>query len=219
MFTAIAPRYDFLNHLLSFNIDRRWRRRAVQHIAWERRPDGVYLDLCAGTLDLAATLARTPGFQGSVVGADFVVPMLARGRDKASRIAPVGADALALPFADQSFDGAMVAFGVRNLADLNAGLAEVARVLRRGARFVILEFTTPRFAPLRAAYFFYFRRVLPAIGRVVSKHRDAYSYLPESVLTFPDSDALAARLTSAGFTDVRFELLTGGICAVHYGTR
>jgi demethylmenaquinone methyltransferase/2-methoxy-6-polyprenyl-1,4-benzoquinol methylase len=113
----------------------------------------------------------------------------------------------------------MVAFGVRNLADLDAGLAEVARVLRRGARFVILEFTTPRFAPLRAAYLFYFRRVLPAIGRAVSKHRDAYSYLPESVLTFPDPGALAARMTSAGFTDVRFELLTGGICAVHYGTR
>src|SRR5688572_5320965 len=219
MFTAIAPRYDFLNHLICFNVERSWRRGAVQRIAWEQKPNGVYLVLCAGTLDLAATLARAPGFQGSVVGADFVVPMLARGRDKASRIAPVGADALALPFADQSFDGAMVAFGVRNLADLNAGLAEVARVLRRGARFVILEFTTPRFAPLRAAYLFYFRRVLPAIGRAVSKHRDAYSYLPESVLTFPDPDALAARMTRAGFTDVRYELLTGGICAVHYGTR
>jgi demethylmenaquinone methyltransferase/2-methoxy-6-polyprenyl-1,4-benzoquinol methylase len=219
MFTAIAPRYDFLNHLLSFNVDRRWRRRAVERLGWEQKPDGVFLDLCAGTLDLAATLARAPGFRGTVVGADFVVPMLARGRGKARRLAAVGADALALPFADQSFDGAMVAFGVRNLSDLDRGLTEVARVLRRGARFVILEFATPRFAPLRAAYLFYFRRVLPALGRAVSKHRDAYTYLPESVLAFPDPEALAARMTRAGFRDVRFERLTGGICAVHCGTR
>ena len=219
MFTAIAPRYDFLNHLLSFNVDRRWRRRAVERLGWEQKPDGVFLDLCAGTLDLAATLARAPGFRGTVVGADFVVPMLARGRDKAHGLAPVGADALALPFADHSFDGAMVAFGIRNLADLTKGLAEVARVLKPGARFVILEFATPRFAPLRAAYLFYFRRVLPAIGRAVSKHRDAYSYLPESVLAFPEPEALAERMTHAGFRDVRFDLLTGGICAVHHGSR
>lgn len=219
MFTAIAPRYDFLNHLLSLNVDRRWRRRAVRHLDWERAPSGVFLDLCAGTLDLAATLARSHGFAGSVVGADFVVPMLARGRGKAERVAPVGADALALPFAAATFDGAMVAFGVRNLADLDAGLIEVARVLRAGARLVVLEFTTPRFAPLRAAYLFYFRRILPAIGRAVSKHRDAYNYLPESVLGFPEPEALSTRMGRAGFRDVRFELLTGGICAVHYGTK
>ena len=219
MFTAIAPRYDFLNRLLSLTVDRRWRRRAVRRLDWERAPAGTFLDLCAGTLDLAATLARLRGFTGSVIGADFVVPMLARGRGKAPRMAPVGADALALPFADATFDGAMVAFGVRNLADLDAGFAEVARVLRAGARFVVLELTTPRFAPLRAAYLFYFRRILPAIGRAVSKHRDAYTYLPESVLAFPEPQDLATRLTTAGFRDVRFELLTGGICAVHYGTR
>ena len=219
MFTAIAPRYDFLNHLLSFNVDRRWRRTAVGRLGWEAHPDGTYLDLCAGTMDLAADLARRPGFRGRVVGADFVVPMLASGRRKAPRTAPVGADALALPFPSGSFDGAMVAFGVRNLADLDAGLVEAARVLKPGARFVVLEFTTPRFAPLRAAYLFYFRRVLPAIGRAVSKHTDAYSYLPESVLAFPDPDALSGRLAAAGFHDVRYELLTGGICAVHHGTR
>src|SRR5216117_427556 len=105
MFAAIAPRYDFLNHLLSFNIDRRWRRAAVARLGWEARPDGVYLDLCAGTLDLAATLARARGFRGTVIGADFVVPMLARGRGKAERTRPVGADALTLPFADARFDG------------------------------------------------------------------------------------------------------------------
>lgn len=219
MFTAIAPRYDLLNHLLSLNVDRRWRRRAVARLGWERRPAGTYLDLCAGTLDLAVTLARTPGFRGRVVGADFVLPMLRLGRRKAERTAPVAADALALPFADHCSDGAMVAFGVRNLADLDAGLGEAARVLRPGARFVVLEFATPRLAPLRWAYLLYFRRVLPAIGRAVSKHRDAYTYLPESVLAFPEPEGLSRRLEGAGFHDVGFDLLTGGICALHYGTR
>ncbi len=219
MFTAIAPRYDLLNHVLSFNVDRRWRGAAVRRLGWDVTPDGLFLDLCSGTMDLAAELARAPGFRGRVVGADFVVPMLARGRRKAPRMAPVGADALSLPFADARFDGAIVGFGVRNLADLDAGFAEVARVLRPGARFVILEFATPRVALLRSAYLFYFRRVLPAIGRAVSKHRDAYTYLPESVLEFPEPAALSHRLAAAGFADVGFELLTGGICAVHYGTR
>ena len=185
MFTAIAPRYDFLNHLLSLNVDRRWRRAAVARLGWEARPDGVYLDLCAGTLDLAAALAHARGFRGRVLGADFVVPMLARGKGKADRAVPVAADALALPFPDAAFDGALVGFGIRNLADLDAGIQEAARVLKPGARFVVLEFATPRFAPLRAAYLFYFRHVLPTIGRAVSKHTDAYTYLPESVLSFP----------------------------------
>lgn len=219
MFTAIAPRYDLLNHLLSFNIDRLWRKAAVARLGWEANPRGTYLDLCAGTMDLAALLAGRPEFRGSVVGADFVVPMLARGRGKAARAVPVAADALRLPFPDARFDGAMVGFGVRNLTDLGAGLSEAARVLKPGARFVVLELTTPRFAPLRAAYLWYFCRVLPTIGRAVSKHTDAYSYLPESVLAFPDPDALAARLTTAGFSDVGYQRLTGGIAALHYGTR
>ncbi|HEV8265118.1 MAG TPA: ubiquinone/menaquinone biosynthesis methyltransferase [Gemmatimonadales bacterium] len=219
MFTAIAPRYDFLNHLLSLNVDRSWRRRAVARLGWEAKPDGVYLDLCAGTMDLAAELARQQGFRGTVLGADFVVPMLTRGRGKAPRTVPVAADALALPFPDARFHGALVGFGVRNLADLDAGLHEAARVLRPGGRLVILEFATPRFAPLRAAYLFYFRHILPAIGRMVSKHREAYTYLPESVLAFPEPAALARRFGDAGFSDVGFELLSGGICAVHHGTR
>jgi demethylmenaquinone methyltransferase/2-methoxy-6-polyprenyl-1,4-benzoquinol methylase len=219
MFTAIAPRYDFLNHLLSLNVDRSWRRAAVARLGWEAKPDGTYLDLCAGTLDLAAELARRDGFQGRIVGADFVLPMLQRGRHKAERTAPVAADALQLPFPSARFDGAIVGFGVRNLADLDAGLHEAARVLKPGARFVILEFATPRFAPLRAVYLFYFRHILPAIGRLVSKHRDAYTYLPESVLAFPEPEALSQRLAAAGFSRVGFERLTGGICAVHYGTR
>jgi demethylmenaquinone methyltransferase / 2-methoxy-6-polyprenyl-1,4-benzoquinol methylase len=219
IFTAIAPRYDFLNHLLSLNVDRSWRRAAVARLGWEAKPDGTYLDLCAGTLDLAAELAGREGFRGRVIGADFVLPMLALGRNKSSRTAPVAADVLALPFPAAQFDGALVGFGVRNLADVDGGLREAARVLKPGARFVILEFATPRFAPLRAIYLFYFRRILPAIGRLVSKHREAYTYLPESVLAFPEPEALSERLSAAGFSRVGFERLTGGICVLHYGIR
>lgn len=219
MFTAIAPHYDFLNHLLSLNVDRRWRRRAVRQLGWERLPRGRYLDLCAGTLDLAALLTRQASFHGRVVAADFVVPMLARGRWKAPDVRPVGADALCLPFADGMFDGAMVAFGIRNLTDVDLGLREAARVLRPGARLVVLEFTTPRFRPLRAAYLLYFRRVLPWIGRVVSGHATAYAYLPASVLEFPGPEDVAARMRRAGFGDVSFASLSGGVATIHWGTR
>lgn len=165
MFTAIAPRYDLLNHLLSLNIDKWWRRRAVRRLGWEGRPAGQYLDACAGTLDLAAELATREGFTGSVVGADFVVPMLRLGVGKAEAVRPVGADTQAMPFGGGQFDGATVGFGVRNLADLDEGLRELRRVLKPGARLVILEFATPRVWPVRPLYLFYFRHVLQ-IGRV-----------------------------------------------------
>src|SRR5690606_29665532 len=132
---------------------------------------------------------------------------------------PLNADALELPFADAAFDGATVGFGVRNLIDLDAGLREAARVLRPGARFVVLEFTTPPRQPLRGLYFFYFRRILPMIGRLVSKHRTAYTWLPESVLAFPEPDALSAQMRAAGFGEVTYRRLLGGICAVHVGVR
>lgn len=218
MFTAIAPRYDLLNHVLSLNVDRRWRRDAVRALGWERRPEGTYLDLCAGTLDLAATLGNDPGFRGRVIGADFVHPMLLLGKDKSAAVRPVTADALDLPFPDRSFDGATVGFGVRNLMDLDRGLVEAKRVLKPGARFVVLELTTPTWQPMRALYFFYFRRLLPLIGRLVSKHRDAYTYLPESVLAFPSREALKAKMEAAGFGEVSFRTLLGGICAIHVGT-
>ncbi len=219
MFTAIAPRYDLLNHVLSLNIDRRWRRDAVKALGWERNSAGTYLDLCAGTLDLAATLGNDPGFKGRVIGADFVKPMLELGRGKSKAVVPVAADALDLPFASAFFDGATVGFGVRNLMDLDRGLAEAARVLKPGARLVVLEFTTPTWQPMRGLYFFYFRRLLPLVGRLVSKHRDAYTYLPESVLAFPSPDLLKAKMERAGFAAVRYRLLLGGICAVHVGER
>jgi demethylmenaquinone methyltransferase / 2-methoxy-6-polyprenyl-1,4-benzoquinol methylase len=221
MFSSIAPRYDLLNHLLSLNIDRIWRRRAVDRLNWERVPDGVFLDNCAGTLDLAVELARRPAFRGRVVGSDFTFAMLERGQHKVERlpVAPLCADALSLPYADRSFDGATVGFGVRNLTDLDAGLREMARVLRPGARLVILEFTTPQWQPFRALYFFYFLRVLPLVGRLVSKHGSAYSYLPESVLHFPEPRELTARMERSGFRDVQWKMLTGGIAALHWGVR
>ncbi|HSJ07479.1 MAG TPA: ubiquinone/menaquinone biosynthesis methyltransferase [Longimicrobiales bacterium] len=221
MFGAIAPRYDLLNHLLSLNRDRAWRRRAVDRLLEGAPGSGVFLDACAGTFDLAVELADRPGFSGTVLGFDFAYPMLRAGRGKLDgrAIAPACADALNLPLADASVDGAMVAFGVRNLASLDAGLAELGRVIRDGGRLVILEFMTPEWQPFRAAYLLYFRRVLPLVGRLVSRHGSAYSYLPASVLEFPEPAELAARLERAGFGDVGWDVLTGGIVAVHRARR
>jgi demethylmenaquinone methyltransferase/2-methoxy-6-polyprenyl-1,4-benzoquinol methylase len=221
MFSSIAPRYDLLNHVLSLNIDRAWRRKAVDRLGWERKPEGLYLDNCAGTLDLAAELATRTEFRGQVIGSDFTLAMLQHGVHKVEQlpVAPVCADALKLPFADKSFDGATVGFGVRNLADLDVGLSEFARVLKPGARLVILEFTTPQWQPFRALYFFYFLRVLPTIGRLVSSHGSAYTYLPESVMRFPEPPALAERMRGAGFGEVGWQSLTGGIAALHWGVR
>jgi demethylmenaquinone methyltransferase/2-methoxy-6-polyprenyl-1,4-benzoquinol methylase len=221
MFGAIAPRYDLLNHLLSVNRDRSWRRRAVDRLLEDAPRDGVYLDACAGTFDLSVELADRAAFSGTVLGFDFAYPMLDAGRSKlpGRRIEPACADALRLPLRDDSVDGAMVAFGVRNLADLDAGLTEFARVIRPGGRLVVLEFMTPQWQPFRALYLFYFRRVLPLVGRLVSRHGSAYSYLPESVLRFPEPADLARRMERAGFADVRWDVMTGGIVATHRGTR
>jgi demethylmenaquinone methyltransferase/2-methoxy-6-polyprenyl-1,4-benzoquinol methylase len=221
MFSDIAPRYDFLNHLLSFSLDRYWRRAALRELAWRRQPEGVYLDLCAGTLDVAALLARQPGFRGQVIGADFAEPMLRLGSGKAPAgvVSPVGADAQSLPLATGSAHGAIVAFGIRNVADLDECLREVHRVLSTGGRFVILEFTTPRNALVRAAFHLYFHRVVPLVGRLVSGHPTAYRYLPDSVAAFPGPGPLADRLRAAGFTNVVWRVLTFGTVAIHVGER
>ena len=219
VFADIAPRYDLLNHLLSLNADRRWRRIAVDRLHWADAPDGTYLDLCAGTLDLAAELGNRTGFGGHVVAADFVTPMLRRGAGKSARVVPTTADALRLPFADAAFDGATVGFGVRNLMDLDAGLREAARVLRPGARFVVLEFTTPARQPFRALYLGYLQHILPRVGRLGSKHRTAYDWLPASVREFPGPSELASRLKRAGFDGVTWETRWGGIIAIHTAVR
>jgi demethylmenaquinone methyltransferase/2-methoxy-6-polyprenyl-1,4-benzoquinol methylase len=225
IFSEIAPRYDLLNHLLSLAIDRRWRRAAIAALRRDARPTGVLLDVCAGTLDVSAALAREPAFAGSVIALDFAEAMLRRGAAKIGRerpagaVRPVVADALALPIADATADGAIVAFGVRNFDDLDAGLRELHRVLAPGGRLVILEFTTPPSAIVRALYHLYFHHVLPTVGRLISGHRTAYRYLPESVASFPTAPDLAIRLRRAGFAQVGFRYLTFGVAALHWGER
>jgi demethylmenaquinone methyltransferase/2-methoxy-6-polyprenyl-1,4-benzoquinol methylase len=219
MFAAIAPRYDLLNRLLSLTVDRRWRRRAVDVLEWDREPGGRYLDVCAGTLDLAAELRRRPEFTGTVVGADFVVPMLRLGIEKAPRLDAVGADALGLPFPDATFNGCMVAFGIRNLADMNVGLAEMARVLQPGGRLVVLEFSLPTRWPVRSWYLAYFRYVLPRIGRLVSKHTSAYTYLPDSVHAFPEPRSMLTQIATHPFTDVGHRALTFGVASLYTAVR
>ena len=221
IFSQIAPRYDLLNHLLSLNIDRVWRRKAIAALNVARSPGGNYLDVCAGTLDISVALAATKGFAGSVIGADFAEPMLRAGRSKIgnANIAPVAADALSLPLPDSRLSGAIVAFGIRNVADLDACLREVHRVLEPGARFVILEFSTPRSSVVNAGYQLYFNTLLPVIGGLISGHRTAYRYLPRSVANFPGQDELAQRMTRAGFANVGWRSLTLGIAAIHTGER
>jgi len=219
-FSEIAPRYDLLNHLLSLNIDRAWRRKAIAELRVERKAFGTYLDLCAGTLDVSAMISGSfPSAR--IIGADFAEPMLRAGESKIAghRVDPVAADALKLPIRSSSMAGAIVAFGIRNVADLDAGLREVHRVLEPGGRFVILEFSTPRVPVVRSGYLFYFHHILPRIGRAISGHKTAYTYLPRSVANFPETGALAAAMTRAGFRDVRFETLSLGIAAVHMGTK
>ncbi len=221
LFGEIAPRYDLLNRLLSLRIDQRWRRRALRRLAWEEAPDAIYLDACAGTFDLALELVRRPGFAGRVVGTDFALPMLAAGGSKirGRTVWPVCGDATRLPFPGEAFAGAVVGFGVRNLAQLETGLRECCRVLRPEGRLVVLEFTVPPGRLLRLLYMLYFEHVLPRVGRLVSGHGWAYSYLPKSVKGFPGPAGLAGVMEDAGFGDVRWELVTGGIAAIHVGTK
>jgi len=221
IFSEIAPRYDLLNHVLSFNIDRRWRRKAIARLEVERDQAGRYLDLCAGTMDVAVEISRLPGFRGLVVGADFAEPMLKAGAGKisGSGITPVTADAVQLPIASGQLAGAIVAFGIRNVAGLDEALREALRILVPGGRFVILEFSTPRIRVLRVLYQLYFHHVLPLIGRLISGHRTAYKYLPRSVANFPVEEELARRMETAGFAKVSWRSLSFGVAAIHVAER
>jgi demethylmenaquinone methyltransferase/2-methoxy-6-polyprenyl-1,4-benzoquinol methylase len=233
IFSEIAPRYDLLNHVLSLNVDRAWRRRLVDWLGEDlrdsRSPSAVpfdrsrvrVLDACAGTYDLSLELAGRPWFEGFVVALDFAEPMLVEGKTKleGAAVRAACADGLRMPFPSGTFDAAMVGFGVRNLSDLDSGLRELLRVLRPGGRLAVLEFTTPPSALLRMLYLFYFHRVLPLVGRAVSGHPWAYTYLPESVREFPGPDAFAAKFETAGFREVRWSYLTAGIAAIHLGRK
>lgn len=221
MFSAIAPRYDLLNHLLSLNIDKSWRRRAVDILLTANNNAGQYLDACAGTMDLSVEIAKRAQFQGTVYASDFAYPMMAAGRHKVAGkpIEMACGDAMRLPFEDNQFDGACVGFGVRNLSSVVDGVRELTRVLKPGGKLVILEFTTPSWQPFRGLYMTYFKHVLPTIGKMISKHGSAYSYLPASVLQFPEPPELKRIMEAAGLRDVTWQTRTGGIVAIHAGVK
>jgi demethylmenaquinone methyltransferase/2-methoxy-6-polyprenyl-1,4-benzoquinol methylase len=224
MFAGVAPRYDLLNHLLSGALDFVWRRRAAAALSAVRSPSRI-LDLCCGTGDQAtADAAGGAGGTGGirVAAADFCVPMLAIARRKFARHTrprpqALAADALALPFPDRAFAGATVSFGLRNVADLGAALCQLARVLQPGGRLVVLECALPRRQPLRGLYLFYFTRLLPGIGRLLSPRGSAYSYLPESVLQFPQRQAFLDCMERAGFSALAWEDLAAGAVCLYQG--
>lgn len=226
MFSQIAPRYDVLNHLLSLNLDKLWRARTAARFAHIlQRPNARALDLCCGTGDLTFALQREGvkrgGRDAQLFGCDFAHPMLTRAREKACSGVPqfAEADALQLPFADNSFDLVTAAFGFRNLANYETGLREMHRVLKPGGEMGILEFSAPRNSVFSALYKFYFAKVLPRIGGAVSGSSAAYSYLPASVMKFPSPDELARQMTAAGFAHARFEAWTFGVVALHVGQK
>jgi demethylmenaquinone methyltransferase / 2-methoxy-6-polyprenyl-1,4-benzoquinol methylase len=211
MFDAIAPRYDLLNHLLSAGIDKRWRKRAIASLGLTGRE--TLIDVCTGTADVALEATGA----ARVVGVDFAGAMLTLGLRKvhaanqSRRIGLIRGDAMRLPAGDRSADAATVAFGIRNVQRPEVACTEMARVLRAGGRLAILEFGVPRIPGVSSMYLWYFRRVLPLIGRMISGHTGAYSYLPASVGTFPPPAEFMTMLRQAGFTDVRAVPLTFGI--------
>jgi demethylmenaquinone methyltransferase/2-methoxy-6-polyprenyl-1,4-benzoquinol methylase len=220
MFDRIAGVYDLMNSAMTAGLHHQWRERAVDRA--EVGPGSDALDVCCGTGDLALELRRRIGPDGRVVGCDFSEPMLELARRKSGEESlPVEfgwADALELPYGDASFDAVTIGFGARNLADLGRGLSEMARVLRPGGRLVILEITRPQREPLASFYSLWFDRVVPVIGSFAGDS-DAYSYLPNSVRTFPEPPSLAAKMETAGFERIRWLLLAGGIIAIHSATK
>ena len=224
MFDAIARRYDTLNHLLSAGLDKRWRRRTVQalHLSVTDR----VLDMCTGTGDLAIEAATsTSGHAGEVIGIDFSAEMLrlALGKTRAAglaeRVRLARGDATMMPVPDAAFDAATVAFGIRNVLDPEQACREFRRALKPGGRLAILEFGSPQLPGVRAAYLWYFKRVLPLVGKLISKHSEAYTYLPASVAEFPTGRAFSAILTRAGFSNVRFETMTLGVVYLYLAER
>ncbi|HIJ88692.1 MAG TPA: bifunctional demethylmenaquinone methyltransferase/2-methoxy-6-polyprenyl-1,4-benzoquinol methylase UbiE [Desulfuromonadales bacterium] len=222
MFGAIAPRYDFLNRLLSFGIDRRWRTKAVRLLKY--REGSRILDVATGTGDVALEIAlRTPD-SVKITGADFCREMVDLGIVKvaaspyAGRIELKVAPCEDLPFANDTFDSITIAFGIRNVVDRKLGLAEMWRVLRPGGRMIILEFSTPRSLLFRQLYYFYFRRLLPVVGGLFSRY-NAYKYLPDSVLEFPSQEDFSRMIAAAGFRNIHLHELTFGIATIYVGEK
>jgi len=220
MFDRISGVYDLMNSAMTAGLHHRWRERAVDLA--RVGPGSDALDICCGTGDMALELRRRIGPDGRVVGSDFSEPMLELAREKAGEqglgVEFAWADALDLPYGDASYDAVTVGFGARNLADLDRGLAEMARVLRPGGRLVILEITRPSREPLSSFYGVWFDQIVPMLGSLAGDS-DAYNYLPESVRSFPDPRSLAARIDAAGFDEIRWLLTAGGIIAIHSATR
>jgi demethylmenaquinone methyltransferase/2-methoxy-6-polyprenyl-1,4-benzoquinol methylase len=226
MFGQIAPWYDFLNHLLSLNIDKRWRDRTARLVPPGPAADGPVLDLCTGTGDLALTYDRMARGAVELIGADFSHEMLVRAVKKADaagvgdRVRFVEADAQALPFPDDTFQLVTIAFGLRNVTDTDRGLREMVRVTRPGGRVAVLEFSKPRNPVTGRLFGWYFRYLLPLVGQMVSRNAEsAYRYLPASVLSFPDYDALADRMRAAGLGDVKYEPFTFGVATLYVGVK
>ncbi|MDQ5846927.1 MAG: bifunctional demethylmenaquinone methyltransferase/2-methoxy-6-polyprenyl-1,4-benzoquinol methylase UbiE [Acidobacteriota bacterium] len=222
MFGKIATRYDLLNHLLSGNIDRRWRRLVAKALETTLSSgEARVLDVACGTGDLSLTLLESG--KAVIVGVDFCRPMLQIAKDKASRhgsaVSLIEGDALQLPFADQSFEATTIAFGLRNLASVEAGFRELFRVLKPGGRIAVLEFSRPRMPVVRSLFNVYFTKLLPLLGGWISGSKRAYEYLPASVSRFPNQTELASMMSSSGFDAVTFRNLSGGIAALHMGTR
>lgn len=224
MFGEIAPKYDFLNHLFSLGIDRSWRRRLVRLVP--PNGDGPILDCCTGTGDLALNYWRASREPTPVIGVDFCRPMLAIGREKvyhagaSHRVRLVEGDALRMPFPSDLFQIVCVAFGLRNMADTDAGLRELVRVCRRGGSVAVLEFSTPQQWPIRGVYGFYFNRVLPRVGQQLAPSSErAYNYLPASVNPFPQAEALAERMLAAGLARVEFRRFTLGVATLYIGRK
>jgi demethylmenaquinone methyltransferase / 2-methoxy-6-polyprenyl-1,4-benzoquinol methylase len=220
MFDRISGVYDLMNSAMTAGLHHRWRQRAVDLA--QVGPGRDALDICCGTGDLALELRRRIGPDGRVVGCDFSEPMLQIARRKAGEqglgVEFSWADALDLPYGDRSFDAVTIGFGARNLADLDRGIAEMARVLRPGGRLVILEITRPTREPLASFYGVWFDQIVPLLGNLAGD-ADAYSYLPESVRSFPEPRELAAKLDAAGFEQIRWLLTAGGIIAIHSASR
>lgn len=218
MFSRIAPRYDLLNHLLSLNIDKRWRRRVREKLSEILDdPNALVVDVACGTGDLSIELKHDA--KASVIGTDFCRPMLAVAAGKSTIIPFVEADALNLGFAADTFDAVTIAFGLRNLSNVSRGLAEFCRILKPGGKLAILEFSSPVVPGFHTIFNFYFSRILPRIGGAISGSRGAYEYLPDSVSKFPDQKILSKRMKESGFAAVEYENLTGGIAAIHIGVK